>query len=543
MGQDIIVQYNGTVLSPTPLVQQNYSFIDYGARWGNVVEISLDGYITGINSGNFLSVQQNFSSYFTGQFGALDVLEGATPMYQWRNVIVEDIVLAPNKLFQTSITPYSVKMKSYAVPSGVTEPQNEYSFSQGEDGIVSVTHKISARGIRTEGVGALTNAKNFCSNFIGSNPFANAFGTLNGPNFVPYGSGILASTVETIDRATATYSFTETYKYNTGAAQPYVETFAITTSDIMDNEWLTVDVDWHIQGSPITDNLNVVEPMLGKPITKISSLGYTTGNLIQSSMNITRNTGAATVDIKASYVSGYNATDIAGYFDYTVTLDFDGTQPREDWRIDGDFVCFGPRDYRYNQLVAFKHANGTNWRAYLSGLVVNSPIFSQHDPTRTWGSQSEFSITENTGLATLHLSLTAPDGARTVNLLNPKYNVEIQPNKWVYDMLPAANIEGHYVLQDLQVMSQSKMNFSIASDTKNTNGGLVEASGALDTLASKYATSGFQIARSYYTGWSDVSTQSEWLGVDATSSGLLYTKMAGSTLSNFVRQPGYKFGY
>ena len=60
---DLIVKYNGVTLSPTPLVQQSYQFIDYGSRWGNVTEIELNGNITGI-TGQVTSVQTGFAANF-----------------------------------------------------------------------------------------------------------------------------------------------------------------------------------------------------------------------------------------------------------------------------------------------------------------------------------------------------------------------------------------------------------------------------------------------------------------------------------------------
>lgn len=543
MPADIIVKYNGTTFSPTPLVNQNTQFVDYNQRWGSVTEIELNGNITGITAGNYLSIQSGFAGNFTGQFGALDVFEGANPIYQWRNVIVDEVALSPNRLLQTSITPYSVKMRAFSVLSGVTEPSNEYAFNQGDDGIVTVTHRVSAKGVRNDNY-ALNNAKAFVQGFLNISPFAQTVASTWGPAFVPFGSGILVGTVENIDRATATYSVQETYKYGTGQFIPYIESFSINLSDVTDNEWLTMDVDWRLQGSAVKNNIALVEAALVSPMNKIGAVGYSTGNLIQTNASYNRDTGAAVINVKASFLSGYNTADALGYFDYVVGFSFDGTQPREDWRIDGEFFCLGPRDYRAARILKFKQDNGTDWRGYLTGLIISSPIYtSQHNPNVTWGSLSEFTINENTGLAQLKLSLSSPDGAKVNGLVNAKYSLEIQPNKWNYDLLPSANIEGHYVLQDLQMMSQAKINVAISAETINTFIGLNAVSGYVDTLLNKYQTTGYLISRSYHTGITDVSSQAEWLGVDTINSGLLSTKVAGSSLTNFVRKPGYKFGY
>ena len=65
----ISVYYNNAILSPTPLVSQEYKFIDYnGYRNGTVLEITLNGVITGVTStGNVSQITNIFASQF-GEF-------------------------------------------------------------------------------------------------------------------------------------------------------------------------------------------------------------------------------------------------------------------------------------------------------------------------------------------------------------------------------------------------------------------------------------------------------------------------------------------
>lgn len=534
----LIVKYNGATISPAPLVQQSQQFIDYGNRWGHVTDIELNGNITGITTP--LAAQSGFAAKFTGQFGRLEVLEGTDTIYRWDNIIVDEISSPQNHLFLNSFAPYTVKMRSINVPSGVLDPVNEYNFSQQEDGTVSVTHKVSARGIHTQN-GGLANAIAFVKVFTGHTPFIASCASF----FIPSGSGILVSVTENIDRASCLYSVHKLYKYNTGAITPYVENWTVSTSDIMDNEWLSMDVDWRVQGSPVDKNLSTVETSLASAniINKVAALGYSTGNLIQSNLSYNRDSGAALIQMRTSFISGYNLEDVSGYFDYTISLVHEGTIPKEDWRIEGDFVCFGPKDYRVARLDAFKTVHGNDWRGYLTGLIISSPLYTYHDSTKTLGMASDLDIRENTGLAQLHLSLSTVDGGHTTSLWYPKYTLNIQPNKWNYNMIPSANIEGHYVLQDLQMMSQGKIQLTVEASSQSVVAALISASGFLNTLSSMYVSTGYVIAESYNTGTFDLSMSQEWMGLDPTSSGLLYTKVAGSTLTNYQRPPGYQFGY
>lgn len=546
----LVVQYNGRTISPTPLVQQNYQFLDTpGSRLGHVVEIELNGNVTGVTV-PVTSVQSGFAANFTGQFGTLEVLDNSTSIYRWDYIIIDEISFPPNRLFQSdtsqttkicSLVPYSVKMRSISVPSGVVDPVNSYDFIQGEDGIVSVTHKISARGIKNSN-GGLQNAINFVSGFVGQNPFQAPFTAA----FSPSGSGILASFSENIDRASCTYSVQESYKYVTGLFVPYVEAWSVSSSDIIDNEWLMVDVDWRIQGSPVHNNIPAIESSyLVNPIIKLAAVGFETGNFVQSTYNATRDTGASNIQIRASYISGYSASDISGYLDYFVTLNHDVIIPKEEWRVEGDFVCFGPRDYKIARLNAFKSAVETSgWRNYLTGLIVNSPIYtSYHAAGKSFGGHSDIDFKENTGLGQFHVSLSTTDGSHPAGLFFPRYTIESQPNKWDYNLLPSANIEGHYVLQDLQMMSQGKINITVEGQNPSGVSGIAVISGILDNLSNLYVEDGFLTAESYNTGLLDISCSREYLGVDKMATGLLFTKVAGTVLIDALRIPGYRFGF
>jgi hypothetical protein len=543
---DIVVKYNGNVLSPTPLVQQNYEFVDYNSRWGHVGRIELNGFLTGISG--WQMAQSGIAQYFTGQFGSLEVFDGGQSIYQWQNCIVEEISFPLNHWYVTtgykSIAPFSVKMRSIVVTSGVLEPVNEYSFVHSDDSLVTVTHKVSARGVHTT-VDGFSNAVAFVKTFKGINPFYSF-----APNFVPSGSGILASFSETIDRANSSYSIQEVYKYNTGLSSGYIESWTVNHTDIIDNEYIMFDVDWRIQGSPVNNGITSLENNYVNgfnPLIKIAALGYATGNMMQSAFNVTRDSGAAAININTSYVSGHTLGDVGGYFDYVVSVDLDGTLPKEDWRIDGEFVCYGPVQFKRNRIAAFKAASGASydaWRDLLTGLIIKSPIFSYHDSTRTFGSQNDLEVSEVTGLGTLKLSLTTSDGGRPPSFWYPKYTITVEPNQWQYNLLPSANIEGQYVLQDLQTQTRAKVSITVEGETRDKELAFPALSGFVNSLSNICVSTGYITNESYYTGILDVQYQRNWLGLDNLSTGLTFTRIGGTqNISNYVRKPGYKFGY
>jgi hypothetical protein len=536
---DILVQYNGNTIYPTPLVQQNYRFLDCGQRWGNVLEIELQGYVTGLTSTGSITGLINI---FTGQFGTLNVYQTSESsqqqIYSWNNLNIESIEFPNNSYLVNSFVPYHIKMHQYNVPSGVLDPVNEYSFNQGEDGTVTLTHKMGARGVKNN-IDAFDNAIAFIKSISGRNAFQTAF--------IPSGVGALMSLSENINRAEGAYYLTETYKYTTGINQPYCTWFNASVTNSLDNEYLLVNSELKIQGSPVQNNLSQIEAQipagLDSSLSLLNQMGINTGLLLTNSMSVVRDSGSATITIKRDFISGYYASDFNGFFDYVISIDEDWVLPKETWKVEGEFICKGPLDYKKQQLAVFKNTM-RNVPNYLMGLISGSEIFSEwHNDNNLPSSLYELSVKENTGIATWQASLTMYDGTYPSGIVMPKYAVDVSPSKWAFDLLPSANIEGHYVVQDLQMATQAHLSFNVSCDSDVPWIAAPLISGYLVQLEEIYINSGAITSQTLSTGLVSASNTREWIGTDNLSTGILNTKVVGSYVSNYLRQPGYSFGY
>jgi hypothetical protein len=533
---DITVKYNDQTISPTPLVQQSYQFLDFGKRWGNILQIQLDGLLTGINTTGSLT---GLSNLFSGQFGTLTVTEGASVMYSWDNLNVDEIVVPENHYYTQSFAPYSVKMRRYNVPSGVIDPINEYAFTQGEDGVVTVSHRISAKGVKNT-TGGFLNAINFVRSLTGKNPF--------NPIFMPSGQNVLMSLSENINRIENVYGVQEIYKYSTGSSANYLETFTVNITDDFNAEYLTLETNLRLQGSPIHNNMISMESSVGSTFnaySRLNSIGINTGSLMRNAFSVNRDSGAAMVEVKQSFISGYSVGDLAGIFDYHVTLDYDLIMPKQGWKLEGEFVCRGPLDYKLQQLAAFKATNSPNWSNYFSGLIVTSPLYSDYSLSQVW-SHDTVEIRENTGMAQFRASYAFVENAAHPRTQNAKYVVDVNPSKWQFDSIPSANIEGHYVVQDMQMRTQGRLSFNIDCESNNPVLAAPVLSGYLNQLQVIYLSpnnNSSLIVENLTTGFFDASYNREWLGIDLISSGTLKTKVVGSTLANYTRKKGYQFGF
>jgi hypothetical protein len=133
-----------------------------------------------------------------------------------------------------------------------------------------------------------------------------------------------------------------------------------------------------------------------------------------------------------------------------------------------------------------------------------------------------------------------------------KYTIDSTPSRWVYELLPSANIEGSFVVQDLQLKTRPKQKFSITAKTYDKDLASVAIYSYMDSLNSGYVNSGsgssisaFLTNETFATGTYDVGLTREYLGEDkGISSGILMLKSVG-TSSQIVpsRLKNYMFGY
>lgn len=533
------VKFNNVTMTPTPLVSRSYQFIDIGNRFGQTEQIDLNCYVSGITS--YSAALTTIQNTFAGQFKTLEVLdENSASIYKWDNLVLQEINLSPNSFGIQTFAPYTVKLVSYQIPSGVLDPINEYSFTQAEEGIVTVTHKISARGIRTANT-PIDNAINFVNLFVRKNPFTNC-----PPAFIPNASGVLMNINESIDRSTATYSVNETYRYVTGQSLGYMQTYSLSVNESPQNDFKTIDLTVKLQGSPVDSNLAAVQTAAAALNLNniIQEFGITTTNIFRDTFTVTQESGQVSVEVKASYISG-KSSDFDGYFDYVISMDKDVTTLHNTWRIDGEYISRGPLDYRLSKVSGFKVANSAgSYLPYLVGLVSGSPLYTNYNNSGSL-TASQFSISENSGKAELKLSASFEDYDAFSPFIQPKYSIDVEPSRWIYEMVPAANIEGHYVIQDLQMANQAKVRFSFNGNTSGTlTGNVGGIYSLLNQISGIYVgANSFLVGENISSGQSNLSVDLDFIGSETMGASFLTSKVYGSYGNAYTRPKGFKFGY
>lgn len=565
---EVSIFYDNQEICPAPIVNYSHQPVEYGYVYGYNTDITLDGLITNISSPEL--ARQYLIDIFKNQFKELKVqlngnesTEQKNEIYNWKNVVINSFNIEKSKYLTDSFVKYQVKCTSYALPNGVTDPSNEFSFSEGTDGVITVTQKISARGVRNDqsdldNSTAFNNARSFVQNLTGQKP------TFCGTKFLPSNDGVLLSVSENSNRLEGTYSVTKTYKYNSTDPNQYFVRY--TTLDIQDNlgaEYKTASYNLKFLGSPTEGQWNQLYSEMknfsANIINKINEEYNVNADLqtwIQNSYSADIDDGAKTIDIKVEFLIGAN---LNGFLDYVVSFDEDKTLGIETWKIDGEFKCFGPLSFKRQQLINFKNINrgDDGWKSYLIGLIKNSPLYIEfHDfgNNKLHSDNIVVNVNETKDMASLKLSTTLNMGYEPPGVTELKYTINCSPTKWVYEILTSANIEGAHVIQDLQTKTNTSLSFSLSAKSSNVdsalsqleaylNNGEKSLSGAyIETPTSSTITS-FVIENIFDKSTYDVNKSLKFLGKTKFDNSILGLRSLGSFDSAPTRIPGFKFGY
>lgn len=228
------VYYNGidvfSGIAPTPFVGLGDSMVNYRDRFGAIQSITLDGNITGQceTFAAFVSKQDQILSSFSSDFKTLEVHEDGVPVFTAPYIKVESVDFSQSSYI--GLVPFSIQLTS--MPSGmftgiygVTEPKNNTSYTEAEDGTVSVSRSFSAKGFNTNAASnSLANATNYVQSLTGQAFIAPQLITGNTSVLVP------RSISENIDRLSSTYGVDIEYIYRKGAPSSTLLSYNLSVS-------------------------------------------------------------------------------------------------------------------------------------------------------------------------------------------------------------------------------------------------------------------------------------------------------------------------
>lgn len=568
------VKYNDQGIYPAPFVSRTLEPIDIGGRWGVTQNIELNGFLTGTAGTGLIA---GLYDIFATGFKTLRIeSDGDADYYVAENCVLDSISISSNPFYTGSNQgiPYTVSMKSYAVPSGVIDISNEYSYADNQDGTVSVSRKMGAKGLKTSSSDAIDNAINFVSALTGVSPI----GAVS-PVFIPSGVPVLLSFSESINRLEGTYAVNESWKYETGSTVPYVTVSTLNISDDISSEYTVLDLEVNFTSHKQSGITHVRDYARDYDYYgKLESYGIGTGNCIITNFSVDQNPSASTIGAKFSFISGEMAEIQTGIFYHSVTMDWDQIRDVRTFSINSDFKVKGPESHRANLIAAQKTRminDYGHYVAYLYCAIKNTELYSQLASSTYPLSPLplDFNIEEGTRPPSLKMSAkfddaswkavgqqTLPNGSGyPTSIGKASWRASVTPELWMFESIPAANIEGHFVIQDMQCKTRERIQLNSAvehvgpsySDGTYTNayrsytGITGVASWVLNQISGLTADNSFYLTDSTESsGVFNFDIGRSYIAKTGVCREITADKVVMFVNNGYVKRlPGYQFGY
>jgi hypothetical protein len=472
-------------LDPPPFVAQSREAVDAGLmRLGYVENYELDGIYSGSrnNFDNFTGL----SNIFSQSPGVLKIKSNSVTILE-KTGFVTSFSTPKNNFSSISasngsgLLPYNVKFKAFDVSSGIKDPSFEYNFNENEDRSVNLSVKASAVGIVS-----IFDSQNFVEGLLSE---FNLTGFQ--PLYVNTGSNwSLLSNKKTIDRSKFSYSVEKNYRCNPSGYINEDFLFSETTKVSEQNspygaEYRSFQFETNLK-ILADDSKNYQKQKSWKDVEdKFSQKNYIeeiskhyikrygssdVNNFILNSVSISKNSGANEVSFKWELLSG-KAADFSGYFDYSVSTIEDLSSQERSISLDGQYLIKGDLTNRKESLEKWLKGDLTpegfnqtmpqiNSRADYFAFVKGLTGIGDGAISGGFNIDS-LDVDYNSGLADFKISCRADNKPRILPGSEFNFNVDIQESTPVYKFIPSANIEGHYIIQDLQCKTAEKASIKV----------------------------------------------------------------------------------
>lgn len=437
------VFYNGkdafSGIAPTPFIGINDEFINYRDRFGATQNITLLGNITGNckNFNFFIQQQEELFKNFQNDFKSLDIKEDSTTIFSAPYAKINSIDFSES--VYVGAIPFTVNITAY--PSGlftgiygITEPVNSIKYNEQQDGTVSITRNISAKGFNTNSLSnnALSNAISYVKSLTGE--------ALIIPQFITNNTSILTpkQISETVNRLESSYSIDIEYIYRKNASASSILYYNIDINFDEEGGIYQVSLDGSLKGSigysidSLRTDFNTLKScfftIAFKKFNQITNKTYL--NSIPLSYNITEDSSQNSLSFSYQYSSDPYTTK----FDKTFSLNYDYPRDLYTLGFNGTLTTLGAQNTRTDVLesalskINVKALALDFFNKNVTGVANLNVNYKNYEQKRNKTSP-EISLS-----AQFDNSPIPPDGFQTF-----KYNLSFIPSFYVHDPIQFLN--------------------------------------------------------------------------------------------------------
>jgi len=199
------------------------TYINPHTRWGAKSTLTINGNITGSYcSGTFAQLitgQRRILTSFADDHKDLKIIENGQTIFTSQYSIIKNINFPSSRYvgvlpFQITIDTFPANL--FSGTFGIETPNHSIEYSEDEDGVISATRTISAKGFNTTNINNSSDSLNNARLWVQSRTGWAKMETLGYPQFITIASGCvpcLREVKEEINRFESTYEVQETYEF------------------------------------------------------------------------------------------------------------------------------------------------------------------------------------------------------------------------------------------------------------------------------------------------------------------------------------------
>lgn len=481
--------FNG--ICPCPEFVPNTEFIYYGQRWAAISHVTLIGQITGKCVDGFADLVDKQNRLISGlgeDFHNLSIIENGTPIYDENYAVIKNVNFDQSRYvnllnFQAEIDLYPPEL--FSGTFGCVNPSETWQFDEAENGIVNVTHEISAKGFNTS-TQALQNAKDYVLARTGWNNQIN-------PSFIQkcYSGGwnLCPQTFnESINRLTAEYKVTENFVsdiYNSGVG---IVRYSTTLDSGIENGITTVSVQGNLDycrngtlsgmraryKSIDLYSIAVNAYRAGSSLINLNPY-YLTSGVEEDSQNLLLNFSASFDNDTSPIVS----------VDYKVDLNTNELSEITAVQLDARIFSRGSLAARYPRVLNYYDNNffpyylaNTQYQNAGYPYLLNVQPISENISKNPLAGEINYS-------ATWSDKLPIPSGLKDLN-----YTVQVTPPIKQFSNRPSLFCNGTYFVYDLGYVNREKVEVqgqATVSKNNTIESGVLIVSNYVQAVKNKYA--------------------------------------------------------
>lgn len=480
-------------IAPTPFVSISQDYIDFGNKWNQVTNITLEGQLTGqyigAQSYNLLSnAAQNLHQRFGQNYKTLSIKENGTDLYAGNNAVINSINIEESSWY--GLLPFTIDISVYNENYfqdyyGVVEPEENFAFNEENGDILNLVHSISAKGIIANNKNAIQNAKDWVTsrinNFNQISPILikNAGATQNR-------SFILYSTQEVIDRFNGAYSIERTYKKSLNLENPNncLLTYNIDLNYNVDDGLVAANINGNLEGNSLStlkqeyNKLNLYDLC-----NKISKDTY---NEILTNRALSQSVEEASEENRLNFSASFNndtSNEITN--NYTIDINEDSLKCIRTASISANISCkYGDIKTKMQKVEQF-------YRTQFSARNLVNQEFAKEFNTKLNSEPLTESITFDKFNAQINYSAQFTDKktAYTNDILNLSSNVSYTPSVKIHVPNTSAFTAREHNIQNLQCANRSRIEISVtavAKSDKNISIAITTANSELNRIKANY---------------------------------------------------------